>query len=166
MVTKGGNRDTAIGAVVVAVAALLLVLVYAGTEGPGEDRTDAGYLLTARFNRLDGITIGSPVRLSGVPVGKVVGRHLAPDFRAVTELRIASNVALTADTAAAIQTDGLLGSKYIELKPGAEETVLKPGQEIPYTQDAMVIEELLDMIIQQARAKRGYLDKPVPSVTN
>ena len=27
----------------------------------------------------------------------------------------------------------------------------------------MVVEELLHMIIQQARAKRGYLDQPVPT---
>lgn len=165
MITKGGHRDTITGAVVVVVAALLLGLVYVKDDGPAEN-TEAGYLLKAKFRRLDGISVGSAVRMSGVPIGKVVEQHLDNDFRAVTTLRIASNVLLTADTAAAIQTDGLLGSKFIELKPGAEEKVLKPGEEIPYTQDAMVIEELMDMIIQQARAKRGFLDKPVPSVTN
>lgn len=166
MVTKGGNRDTVTGAVVVVTAALLLGLVYSKDNGPTQETTEAGYLLKAKFRRLDGIGVGSAVRMSGVPVGKVVEQHLDPDFRAVTTLRIASNVQLTADTAAAIQTDGLLGGKFIELKPGAEEKVLKAGEEIPFTQDAMVIEELMDMIIQQARAKRGFLDKPVPSVTN
>lgn len=166
MITKGGDRDIITGAVVVVVAAVLLGLVYAKDDGPGKETTEAGYLLTAKFRRLDGIAVGSAVRMSGVPVGKVVEQHLAPDFRAITTLRIASNVALTADTAAAIHTDGLLGAKFIELKPGGDEKVLKPGEEISYTQDAMVIEELLDMIIQQARAKRGYLEKPVPSVTN
>lgn len=166
MVTKGGTRDTVTGAVVVAAAALLLGLVYAKDGGPTRENTADGYLLTARFQRLDGIAVGSVVRLSGVAVGKVVEQHLDPQFRAVTTLRIASNVALTADTAAVIQTDGLLGAKFIELKPGADEKVLKAGEEIPFTQDAMVIEELLDMIVQQARAKRGYLDKPLPPVTN
>lgn len=166
MITKGRDRDIIIGALVMVVASVLLGLVYVKEDGPGKETTEAGYLLTAKFRRLDGISVGSSVRMSGVPVGKVVEQHLAPDFRAVTTLRIASNVALTADTAAVIHTDGLLGSKYIELKPGGDEKVLKAGEEIPYTQDAMVIEELLDMIIQQARAKRGFLDKPVPSVSN
>ena len=71
---------------------------------------------------------------------------------------------MSADTAAVIQTDGLLGAKYIELKPGGDETMLKPGQEISFTQDAMVLEELVGMIIDQAKAKRGYAGKPVPSV--
>lgn len=165
MVTKGGYRDTFIGAIVVLVAAILLALVYAKEDGPKRG-AEAGYLLAARFSRADGIAVGSDVRLSGVSVGKVVEQRLAPDFRAVLTLRIAANVKLSADSAAAIQTDGLLGAKYIELKPGGDDMVLSPGQEIAYTQDAMVLEELVDMIIQQAKAKRGYAGKPVPSITN
>lgn len=165
MVTKGGYRDTVIGAIVVLVAAILFALVYAKEDGPRK-RADAGYLLAARFNRADGIGLGSDVRLSGVSVGRVVQQKLAPDFRAVLTLRIAPNIKLTADTAAAIQTDGLLGAKYIELKPGGDDAVLKPGQEIIYTQDSMVLEDLVDMIIQQAKAKRGYAGKPIPSITN
>lgn len=166
MATKRGDRDTIIGAVVVLVAAIMLGLIYAKEDGPGKNSTDAGYLLNARFNRTDGIGVGSDVRLSGVSVGKVIETHLSPDFRAVTTLRVAANVALTLDTAAVIHTDGLLGAKYIELKPGGDERILKPGGEISYTQDAMVIEELMDMIIEQAKAKRGFAGKPVPSVVN
>lgn len=164
MVTKGGWRDTIIGAIVISVAAVLLVLVYAKDNAPSSD--DAGYVLTARFKRADGIAVGSPVRMSGVTVGKVVAQTLDLQFNAVTTLRIDPSVQLTADTAAAIHTDGLLGAKYIELQPGGDETMLKPGEEVPFTQDSMVIEDLLDKIIQQARAKRGYLDKPVPSPVN
>ena len=165
MVTKGGYRDTIIGGVVVLVALVLLVLVYAKEDGP-KSKADAGYLLNARFKRADGIMVGSKVRVSGVTVGKVVEQRLGPDFRAELALRISPAVQLTADTAAAIQTDGLLGAKYIELKPGGDDIMLKPGQEITFTQDAMVLEELVDMIIQQAKAKRGYAGKAVPSITN
>jgi phospholipid/cholesterol/gamma-HCH transport system substrate-binding protein len=164
MVTKGGNRDTIIGAIVVAVAAVLLGLVYLKEDRPSRQDSAAGYLLSARFNRADGISVGSDVRLSGVSVGKVVEQHLAPDFRAVVTMRIVPNIALTTDTAAAIHTDGLLGAKFIELKPGGDDEVLKPGQEIGYTQDSMVLEDLMDMIIQQAKAKRGYAGKPVPGM--
>ncbi|HSV28033.1 MAG TPA: outer membrane lipid asymmetry maintenance protein MlaD [Candidatus Omnitrophota bacterium] len=162
MVTKGGWRDTITGAIVVSVAAVMLSLVYVKDSSPGAD-SQAGYLVTARFNRADGVGVGTTVRMSGVPVGKVVAQSLDPQFRAVATLQVESTVQLTADTAAAILTDGLLGAKYIELQPGADEAVLKPGSEIAFTQDAMVIEELLDKIIQQGRAKRGWLDKPLPT---
>ncbi|HTH15069.1 MAG TPA: MlaD family protein [Magnetospirillum sp.] len=166
MATKGGYRDTITGAIVVLVAAVLLVLVYAKEDHPKRQESAAGYLLKARFNKADGISVGSDVRLSGVSVGKVVEQRLAPDFRAIISMRIAPNVLLTTDTAAAIHTDGLLGAKYIELKPGGDEATLKPGQEIPYTQDAMVLEDLVEMIINQAKAKRGYAGRPIPSITN
>lgn len=164
MTTKGGYRDVITGAVVVAVAVVMLALVYGKDTGAAD--AAQGYVLTATFNKADGVSQGTEVRLSGVPVGKVVGQTLDDRYRAVTRLNIANDVRLTADTGAAIRTDGLLGAKYIELQPGAEETMLKPGDAIPFTQDAMVLEELLDMIIQQARAKRGYLDKPVPNPVN
>lgn len=165
MTTKGGYRDVITGAVVVAAAVMMLVLVYGKDTGAAAN-ADQGYTLTATFNKADGVAEGTEVRLSGVPVGKVVDQVLDDRFRAVTTLSIARDVRLTADTGAAIRTDGLLGAKYIELQPGADEAMLKPGDAIPFTQDAMVLEELLDMIIQQARAKRGYLDKPVPNPVN
>lgn len=163
MATKGGYRDTVTGAMVVVVAVILLGLIYLKDDQPSGDSTDTGYLLHARFNRADGIGVGSDVRVSGISVGKVVEQHLAPDFRAVVTVRVTPDVLLTADTAAAIHTDGLLGAKYIELKPGGDDTMLKPGEDIFYTQDSMVLEDLMDMIIQQAKAKRGYAGKPVPS---
>lgn len=159
MVTKGGTRDILTGAAVLVVGTTLLAMVYAN-GGNGKSGGD-GYTLTARFNKADGVAVGTAVRLSGVSIGRVVEQKLDERFRAVATLSLPANVALTADTAAVIQTDGLLGAKFIELKPGADDAVLKPGDEIAYTQDAVVIEELLEMIIQQGRAKRGTLDKPL-----
>lgn len=166
MLARSKARDTVTGAVVLLVGAVLFGLIYSKEDLLARDASASGYLLRARFSKADGIGVGSDVRVSGISVGKVVEQHLGPDFRAVTTLLIEPEVSLTADTAAAIHTDGLLGAKYIELKPGGDDVMLKPGQDIIYTQDAMVLEDLMDMIIQQAKAKRGYAGKPVPSVTH
>ncbi|EME68002.1 ABC-type transport system protein [Paramagnetospirillum caucaseum] len=158
------DRDTVTGGAVVLAGALLLMLAFA-VGGKGNESTE-GYPLQARFNRADGINVGSPVRLSGTVVGRVVEQGLDERYRALLTLRLRKDIQLTSDTAAVIYTDGLLGAKFIELKPGGDERMLKAGAEILYTQDAVVIEDLLDMIIQQGRAKRGYLDKPLPSTIN
>lgn len=158
------DRDALTGGAVVVIGALLLILAFA-VGGKKEDGGD-GYVLTARFNRADGINVGSSVRVSGTVVGHVVSQVLDEHYRALVTVRLKNDIKLTSDTAAVIYTDGLLGAKYIELKPGGEEEMLKPGAEIAYTQDAVVIEDLLDMIIQQGRAKRGFLDKPLPSTIN
>ena len=158
------DRDTVTGGTVVLVGVLLLMLAFA-VGGKSAESGD-GYALQARFNRADGIAVGSAVRLSGAVIGRVVDQRLDERYRALLTLRVRKDIQLTSDTAAVIYTDGLLGAKFVELKPGGEEQMLKPGSEIQYTQDAVVIEDLLDMIIQQGRAKRGYLDKPLPSTTN
>lgn len=163
-VVSRSERDTITGGAVIVVGALLLTLAF--SVGGKSNETAGGYSLTARFNRADGIAIGSQVRLSGTAVGKVIGQSLDDRYRAVLTLQLRPDIKLTSDSAAVIYTDGLLGAKYVELKPGGEDRMLQPGQEIQFTQDAVVIEDLLDMIISQARAKRGYLDKPVPSTTN
>ena len=50
-----------------------------------------------------------------------------------------------------------MGSKYIEIEPGGSEDMLSPGDEFAYTQDAMVIEELLDRIVGIGKANRQAL---------
>jgi len=158
MKVKGEDRDIVVGAVVLVTAALLFGMVY---DKEVHSESGAGYSLQARFRHADGLTIGADVRLSGVVVGKVIKEELDSQYRAVATLRMKPNLDLSTDTAAAIQTDGLLGAKYLDLKPGGDDAVLKPGAEISYTQDSMMIDDLLAMIIDQGRAKRGYLDKPL-----
>ena len=158
MKVKGEDRDIVVGAVVLVTAALLFAMVY---DKEAHTASGSGYSLLARFRHADGLAIGAEVRLSGVVVGKVVKEELDSQYRAVTTLRLEPNLALPTDTAAAIQTDGLLGAKYLDLKPGGDDAALKPGAEITYTQDSLMLEDLLEMIISQGRAKRGYLDKPL-----
>jgi phospholipid/cholesterol/gamma-HCH transport system substrate-binding protein len=145
------DRETLIGACVILVGAMVLALSY-GNVGRA---SMPGYDLSARFNKADGIGLGSDIRLSGVSVGKVVGQTLDDHFRAVVTMRMAPEIKLPTDSAALIQTDGLLGAKFIALQPGADETDLKPGDELRYIQDSMNLQELLELIVAQAEAKRS-----------
>src|ERR1044072_8475496 len=65
--------ETVIGAVVLAVAGLFLYFPY----WTGYQRVE-GYNVTAKFNRVDGLGVGSDVRLSGITVGRVVATQLDP----------------------------------------------------------------------------------------
>ncbi|MBF0305644.1 MAG: MCE family protein [Alphaproteobacteria bacterium] len=143
--------EISIGALVLLLGGVVLVGAYSGTgraDGPG-------YRVTAVFNRADGLPLGGEVRLSGVPVGRVVAQELDERFRAEVTLSIAPGIALPRDTAAAIHTDGMLGAKFVELIPGGSERMIPPGGQIVYTQDSLVLQELLQTIIAQARAARA-----------
>ena len=132
--------ETLLGAVVLAVAVGFIVFAYTRSGVA----TVSGYEVSAAFNRVDGIANGSDVRIGGIKVGTVIGRELEPEtFRAVLRMSIAETVQLPTDSTAAVVSDGLLGGKFIDLQPGAEEALLADGGRISYTQSSLLLEELI-----------------------
>lgn len=134
------------GAVVLAVAGLFLV--YAVT-GSGRSLTGGpGISLTARFDRIDGLAAGADVRLAGVKVGQVVTQRIDPEtFLAVLTLRVDAALRLPSDTSAEIQSESLLGGKFVALVPGGSDRHLRDGGEITITQSAVSLESLLGRFI-------------------
>ncbi len=112
------------------------------------------YQVYARFNRTDGLMVGDAVRLAGMDIGRVVGAKLDNDFKAIMTLEINEKIQLPDDSSAAIVSSAVMGAKYIEIEPGGSEDMIAPGGEFSYTQDAMVIEELIERIIGIGKAKR------------
>ena len=135
--------ETIIGAVVLAVAGLFLYFTYS----TGYQKVD-GYDVMAKFNRVDGLSLGSDVRLSGITVGRVVATQLDPaTYLAVIHLRIDRKVKLPMDTAAKITSDGLLGTNYVALEPGGDEKMIADGGQITATQDPVNIVDLVGRFI-------------------
>ena len=112
------------------------------------------YQLYARFNRTDGLLVGDAVRLAGMDIGRVVSARLDNNFKAVLTLEVKDQIRLPEDSSAAIVSSGVMGNKYIEIEPGGSEDMISHGSEFSYTQDAMVLEELIERIIGIGKAKR------------
>lgn len=112
------------------------------------------YPVEARFNRTDGLLVGDLVRLAGMNVGKVVNARLDDNFKAILTLEVKDSVKLPDDSSASIVSSGLMGAKYIEIEPGGSEDMIPAGGEFSYTQDAMVLDELLDRIVSIGKANR------------
>ncbi len=154
MVRAEQLREILVGAVALGILAAILAWFYSGQHVAARARMES-YKITADFNRIDGLDVGAEVRLSGIVVGKVAAVALAPNYRVHVTMRIDQGVKVPADTAAAIQTDGLFGSKFMTLDPGGDERSLADGGVITFTQDSMVVSDLLDLIIAEGRAARG-----------
>ena len=136
--------ETIMGAVVLIVAVTFLVFAYSSSSSG----TVSGYELTARFNNVAGINAGTDVRLSGIKVGSVTDTALDPkDYTALVTLSIRNSVQLPADTSVRVWSDGLLSASYLDLLPGAEETMLKGGDRIPVTQDPINLLDLITKLI-------------------
>ena len=109
------------------------------------DNTE-GYILKARFENIGGLKSRSPVTLSGVRIGRISAiLYDTEAYQAVIEMRISSDYehTLPEDTSASIYTSGLLGEQYIGLEPGGSDAFLKDGDEIEFTQSALVLEEII-----------------------
>lgn len=73
----GGNIvETVIGAVVIAFATIFLVFAYQTAD---IGAADGGVELIAKFDRIDGLQIGSDVRISGIKVGTVIEQEIDPE---------------------------------------------------------------------------------------
>lgn len=137
---KGRTFETIVGAFVLIVAGLFFNYVYHKSSWQNID----GYYLNAKFDRADGMTEGSEVKISGLRVGKVVDVRVDPKtFLAVVRFSVDNKIQLPSDTSAKISSDGLLGGKYLELVPGEEDDRLKPEEEISYTTGAVNLEALI-----------------------
>lgn len=138
--------EVATGAVVLLVAAIFLG--YAVLHSGRGATVAEGTTLRARFDRIDGISVGADVRIAGVKVGSVTDSRIDPQsFAAELTLRVDRSLRLPADTSAEITSEGLLGGKYVSLVPGGSEQVLADGARITETQGSVSLESLLGRFI-------------------
>jgi phospholipid/cholesterol/gamma-HCH transport system substrate-binding protein len=154
------NRTLEIGTglfVLLGFAALLFLTTQLPASGLKLGGAKAGYHVTAEFDDIGDLKVGSPVTMSGVRFGEVSGIRFDPkDFKAVVTLRIDTQYnQIPEDSYASIQTQGLLGGKYIGLSPGGLDTYLKDGGHIDQTQSAIVLESLINKFFANYSSKGG-----------
>jgi phospholipid/cholesterol/gamma-HCH transport system substrate-binding protein len=139
--------EVSLGAAVLLVACGFLVYAIAHSGRT----TSSGYQLYAKFDHVDGLSVGSDVRVAGVKVGSVDSATLDPKtYQAVVGFNVADNIKLPKDSSAVITSESLLGGKYLALSPGGDEAMLQPGQTVTITQGSINIEELLGKFIFSA----------------
>ena len=133
--------------------ALGLAAYYAFSSGGLATRGD--YRLSATFDQVDGLSVGSPVYLAGIKIGEVTRLTLSDKtYRPTVRFGIRAGVKLPADSGALIMSDGLLGGKFVRIEPGSDETYMKPGDSFQFVQDAVIVEQILERIVVSAEARR------------
>jgi len=142
---RSATRDFIVGLfVIVGLAAIAYLSFSVGGLSLG---SNGGLHLFATFDQIGGLKPRAKVEISGVRVGQVESIGLNPDLRAKVELDLERDLKLPIDTTASIVTSGLLGDQYISLQIGGEEDVLKPGEEITFTESAVILERLIGQFI-------------------
>ncbi len=165
------NRTLEIGTglfVLLGFAALLFLTTQLPASGLRLGKPK-GYVVSAEFDNIGDLKVGSPVAMSGVNVGVVTKiTYNSKDYKAQVLMRISDLYKeIPEDSFAAIQTQGLLGGKYIGLSPGGADTYLKQGSVIEQTQSALVLESLINKFFAgYANAKGEMANKNTDDKSN
>jgi len=126
------------------ILAAVAFVAYAGQVTGGGDRGAGSYDLKASFRSVEGIRVGTDVRLAGVKIGSVTALSLNPQtFYADATLSVQDTIVLPDDSAALVSSEGLLGGNFIELVPGGSPENLAAGSEILDTQGAVSVISLM-----------------------
>lgn len=141
MAMAGQTTETLVGAAVLAAAVGFLGFAAQFTDFTA---TSSDVSLTASFRSIEGVGVGTDVRMVGVKIGTVSDVTLDTDtYRATAVLTLDSDVPVPDDSAAIVSSEGLLGGSFIEILPGASFDYYVDGDQILDTQGSVSLIDLL-----------------------
>lgn len=146
MAEQQGGHALRVGIVMVLGIAILAGAIF--SIGGGLRWLSGSEELTARFQRVNGLQVGSPVYLSGVNIGSVASIQFPEDRRAnfvVVRLRIEANAVarVRTDSVAKIESLGLLGDKFLLLTAGSPDAPSVEADALIKSQDPVNYAALL-----------------------
>ena len=145
--------------VAIGIAALLFLALKVGNLSSAQ--LSDTYVLQAKFDNIGGLKVRAPVKSAGVVVGRVTSISFDDKtYQAVVNLEIEKGYDFPTDSSVKILTAGLLGEQYLGIEAGGEDTNLQNGQQIRFTQSAIILESLISQFLYSTADKQGGADKP------
>ncbi|MCK4771510.1 MAG: MCE family protein [Candidatus Latescibacteria bacterium] len=126
MAWQRGQRELTNLKVGSAVLFGLLILIFGSLWGQDLLRTGRTHRITVVFESGFGLSTGDPVLVAGVKKGQVSGIALTPDNRVAVEMRIDNDVQLFTSSLFTIESEGLIGARFINVTSNPGGTVLAP----------------------------------------
>jgi phospholipid/cholesterol/gamma-HCH transport system substrate-binding protein len=161
---QNNTVETIIGAIVIVVAAAFIVFAYRATSAGGGL---SGYEIRAELPRADGLNVGTDVRLSGIKVGTVSDLTLKPNYLVTVHMRVRKDVKVPTDSSLVVTSSGFLGSSYLSISPGGDDTMIQDGGQITHTQGSVDLMGLVGRFINggggQQQQQQPQKPNPAPS---
>ncbi|WHQ47112.1 MAG: outer membrane lipid asymmetry maintenance protein MlaD [Candidatus Midichloria sp.] len=146
--------ETIVGLIVLLLAVGSVIIAY--KEGGFVTLDKDSYIIKAEFDKIDGVNVGSPVKVSGITIGKVIEQSIDKrSYHALVQMKIKQDIKLPIDTSAEIIGLGLMSDKYISLVPGSDDKYLNNGGVIEFTQSSLSLESLIGKFIFGGAEKKA-----------
>ena len=130
---------------------MLVNVVFSKKEIKNKNYTN--YL--ASFNKIDGVNVGTDVMISGIKVGQVQKVFISKNYPQIF-MNVKNDLLISDDSSVSIQTDGLFGKKFILIELGGSENYMKDGDNFSFTEDSIVIEDLLEKLLKLEKKISNY----------
>ncbi len=131
-----------IGFIVIFVS--LGALIFFSSTGNELKNSKNYYLLEAEFKNIEGITLKSEVKLSGITIGYVKDIKFTNDYYVLLKLSIKNEIKIPIDSKAVIKSAGLFDHKFISVKIGSDKKYLSANDKIVLTESALNLEEIIN----------------------
>lgn len=157
---QNANLETKVGIFLMLGIGLICTLIILFGELP--DMLKPTYALTVKFPDASGLLKGSDVYLAGAVIGKVTSNptYLPDQGMVEVNLKINKDVGIREDAKYSIGSAGLLGDRFVIVKP----TIYKPGtpdsEKKPFVHDGEVIEGVQETDLESImNASKPLIDK-------
>lgn len=154
------NLETKVGIFLLLGIALVCTLIIIFGELP--DLFKPCYSITVKFQNASGLLKGSDVYLSGAAIGKVTtDPRPIPDTQTVeVGLKIDKKIGIRKDAEYVIGSSGLLGNRFVEVRPKVYDKDTPDSEKAAYVQDGDVIEGQTDVDLNKImEASKPLIDK-------
>ncbi len=137
---KGLSTELKVGIFAIVAIAILTFMTF--KVGGFDWIRKKGYAVYVYFDNIAGLDEKTKVKVAGVDAG-VIEKIELEEGKAKLTLRIDRKVKLYSDASASIKSTGLLGDRYLEIRPGSIQPDLKDGDTI---RNVVEIVDLDDMV--------------------
>ena len=103
--------------------------------------------IKAKFLKLGGVIVGNDVKLRGIKVGTVSKIIIDENYFAEVTISINDAINIPLDSDLSIQSEGILGNKYLAINPGNESNFLDSDSYFSKVKDYESIEDQVSKII-------------------
>lgn len=137
---KKNHFEIIIGIATIILSLLFVLFVMKITNKKIKQNT---YTLNAIFENIEGINIGTKIKIGGTEIGKVSDIKLEDDYTVRIKLSINSWVDIPNDSSIKISTSGIIGGKYLKVVVGGSGTYLKDGEYFEFTESSFDLEDII-----------------------
>ena len=112
---KTNYFETILGTLVILFS---IYAFYIYLDANKEMENEENSVISANFLKVGGIIVGNDVKLRGIKIGIVSNVFLDNDYQARVEMVIDGNIKLPKNSEISVQSEGILGNKYLSIIPG------------------------------------------------